>query len=62
MCSLKNIKKIELKKKINTKALFDKKLKFLQNKLFVYDPISRCFLIPLQNMINLSPDFNRNKY
>jgi hypothetical protein len=45
----KLIKKIELKQKINTKALFEKKLRKLQER-FVFDPITKTYFLPLSSL------------
>lgn len=42
-------KKIVLKQKINSKALFEKKLRKLQER-FVFDPLTKTYFLPLSSL------------
>lgn len=46
-CFDKNIKKIKLKEKINSKVLYHRKLNLIKSLFFKYDPITNTFYIPL---------------
>jgi hypothetical protein len=49
-CFDKNIKKIKLREKINSKVLYSRQLKLLKSLFFKYDPITHSFYIPLSQL------------